>query len=95
MSDIPPYIKSPDQENYNEELNQTLFRAIGPNGFQVTTLTNAQLTLNPIIDANGNLTTVAALAPDGTLWWISDGGPADLVLKRSGVLRRVATNAYP
>jgi hypothetical protein len=95
MSDIPPYVKSPDQENYNEELNQTLYQAIGPNGFQVSTLTNAQLTVNPVVDPNGNMTTVAALAPNGSVWWISDGAPADLVVKRSGVLRRIQTAAYP
>lgn len=95
MADIPPYVKSPDQENYNEELNQTLFQNIGPNGYVIPTLTNAQLTVNPIPNGLGGLTTVAAAALDGTMWYISDGAPADLVVKRSGVLRRIVTAAYP
>lgn len=95
MADIPPYVKSPDQENYNEELNQTLNQAIGNNGFQITTLTDAQLTVNPVIDANGNITTVAALAPNGTFWFISDHVPPVYVGKISGALVKFTTAAYP
>lgn len=95
MVDIPPYVKSPDQENYNEELNQTLYEGIGPNGFRVSRLTNAQLTTDPIVDPNGNLTTVAALAPDGTQWYITDHVPPVYVGKISGALVQFTTAAYP
>lgn len=95
MVDIPPYVKSPDQENYNEELNQTLYQGIGPNGFQIPQLTNAQLTTDPIIDQNGNLTTVSALAQDGTCWYITDNAPPVYVGKISGALVKFTTAAYP
>jgi len=92
---IPPYIKSPDQENYNEELNQTLFENVGPNGFVIPTLTNAQLTVDPFIAPDGTVTTVSAYMPDGTQWYISDHVPPVMVMKINGALRQVTTAAYP
>ena len=95
MADIPPYLRATNQENYNEELNQTLINAIGNNGYQITTLTNAQLTVNPVIDQNGNITTVANLSPDGTIWYITDHVPPVYVGKISGALVQFTTAAYP
>ena len=92
---IPTYVKDKDQENYNEELNQTLLQGVSDNGYTVPQVTNAQLTVAPFILPDGTVTTLALGMPDGTEWYVTDGAPADLVIKRSGVLRRVVTAAYP
>lgn len=41
--DLPTYTESPDQENYNEELNQTLLYLLNPDGWVPPTLTNDQV----------------------------------------------------
>lgn len=92
---IPSYVKSPNQENYHEELNQTLFEGVGPNGYVIPTLTNVELTVTPIPDGFGGLTTVAVAALDGTTWYISDHVPPVFVGKINGVLRQFTTAAYP
>lgn len=92
---LPTYIKNLDQENYHEELNQTLLQGVSDNGFTIPQITNAQLTVNPFILPDGTITTLALGMPDGTVWYVTDGAPADFVVKRSGVLRRVTTAAYP
>jgi hypothetical protein len=92
---LPTYIKDFSQENYHEELNQTLQGGVSDNGFVIPSVTNAQLTINNWIAPDGTITTLALGMPDGTLWYVSDGAPADFVVKRSGVLRRVSTTAYP
>lgn len=92
---LPTYIKNANQENYHEELNQTLQGGVSDNGYTVPQVTNAQLTVDPWIAPDGTITTLALGMPNGTLWYVTDGAPADLVVKRSGVLRRVSTAAYP
>ena len=92
---LPTYIQNSNQENYNEELSQTLIQNLSDNGYVIPTLTNAQLTVNPFVLPTGVVTTVALGMPDGTIWYISDGAPADFVVKRSGALRRLVTAAYP
>lgn len=92
---LPTYVKSPDQENYNQELNQTLREGVSDNGYVIPTVTNAQLTVDPFVLPDGTITTLALGMPDGTIWYVSDGAPADFVVKRSGVLRRLTTAAYP
>ncbi len=92
---IPSYILDLSQENYHEELNQTLQQGVSDNGYVVPSVTNAQLTVDPFITPDGTVTTLALGMPDGTEWYVVDGAPADFVVKRSGVLRRVVTAAYP
>lgn len=93
--DLPTYVKTADQENYHEELNQTLQQGVSDKGYTIPQVTNAQLTVDPFVLPNGAVTTLALGMPDGTLWYVTNGAPADLVVKRSGVLRRVSTAAYP
>ncbi len=92
---LPTYVKDKSQENYHEELNQTLIQGVSDNGFTIPQLTNAQLTVDAFILPDGTVTTLAAGMPDGTMWYITDGAPADFVVKRSGALRRLTTAAYP
>ena len=92
---LPTYVKHPDQENYHQELNQTLLGGVSDNGYVIPSVTNAQLTVDPWIAPDGTVTTLALGMPDGTIWWVSNGAPADFVVKRSGVLRRLVTAAYP
>lgn len=92
---IPTYIKDKDQENYQEELSQTLLGGVSDNGYVIPSVTNAQLTVAPFVLPSGTVTTLALGMPDGTVWYVTDGAPADFVVKRSGVLRRVVTAAYP
>ena len=55
--DLPTYVQSESQENYNEELNQTLRDNLSDNGWQVPTLSTAN---------------ILAIAPSmliGTIWF--------------------------
>jgi hypothetical protein len=92
---LPTYVKDKDQENYHEELNQTLLQGVSNNGYTIPQVTNAELTVNPFILPDGTVTTLALGMPDGTVWYVTDGAPADYVVKRGGVLRRLLTAAYP
>ena len=92
---LPTYVKDKSQENYHEELNQTLLGGVSDNGYVIPSVTNNQLTVAPWVDPEGVITTLALGMPDGTVWYVSDGAPADFVVKRSGVLRRLVTAAYP
>jgi hypothetical protein len=92
---LPTYVKSESQENYHEELNQTLRDGVSDNGFTIPSLTNAQLTAATFILPDGTVTTVALGMPDGTIWYISDHVPPVFVGKIAGALRQFTTAAYP
>ena len=101
---FPPYQKNEDpelatQENYHEEINQTLRQMIGDSGWQIVRITNADLTITPILDPNlGTFTTVKDLAPDGTVWFVVDAVPPVMVQKISSsptVLVKFTTTIYP
>ncbi len=102
--DLPNYLQNPDnqnmaQENYHEEFNQTLRQNLGANGFVITSITDAQLRTEPILDPNtGLFTTVMDLMPVGTIWFVTDAPTPTWVGKRSSgptVLRQFTTTAYP
>lgn len=102
--DIPDYLRNIEtkhisQENYHQDLNQALKENIGTNGFVITSITNADLTVTPILNPNsGQSTTVADLMPPGTIWFVTDGAPASWVGKISEsptVLVRFDTSPYP
>lgn len=83
--EIPTYVKNSNEENYNEELNQTLLYLIGQDGWKSPHITAA------------NLTIIAAdpLTPDGTFWYVTDAVPPGPVMKVAGVVVRLATAPYP
>lgn len=80
---IPTYIKNSNQENYNEELNQSLRGGLSNNGWTAPQILNADLLL------------VAPLMPDGTIWFCTDHVPPVYVGKISGALVKFTTAAYP
>ncbi len=107
--DIPTYITNPrkpeeseaptGEENYQEELNQTLRQNLGPNGWSITNITDADLTTTPVLDPNlGTFTTIKDLMPVGTVWFVTDATPPTWVGKQSAgptVLVKFTTTAYP
>ena len=96
--DIPVFTKGDDttQENYQRELNQILLNGAGPNGLTIPSVTNAQLTTNVVVAEDGSLTSLGALMPDGTIWYISDAVPDPVFVgKINGALRQFTTTAYP
>lgn len=96
--DLPPFTKGDEttQENYQRELNQTLIDNVGNNGFVITSVTDAQLTTNIIIGPDGSLTSLGALMPDGTIFYVEDAVPSPVFVgKINGALRQFVTNAYP
>ena len=95
--DLPPYIFTENQQNYQEELNQTLRDNLSNNGYPLPSIKNVDLTVTPVLNpATGTMTTLAALMPDGTLWYVVDAVPAPTpVIKISGVLKQFTTTAYP
>ncbi|MCW1908626.1 MAG: hypothetical protein KIH63_004765 [Candidatus Saccharibacteria bacterium] len=102
--DLPAYITNPDseaiaQENYHQEFNQTIRQNLGPNGFSVTTITNTDLTVTPVLNPNdSSFTTVADLMPVGTIWFVTDATPPNWVGKQASgptVLVQFTTAAYP
>ena len=95
--DIPTYIQGDQttQENYQEELSQTLQQGVGNNGFVIPSVTNAQLTTNVVVAPDGSLTSLLNLMPDGTLWYCTDAAPPCYVGKISGSLVKFTTTSYP
>lgn len=102
--EIPNYVKnnesaSPEQENYNQQLNITLQENLGQLGFAVSKITNADLTATPILNPNtGALTTVADLALVGSVWFVLDAMPPNWVGKQAEnptVLVQFTTAPYP
>lgn len=93
--DLPTYIKSENQENYNEELSQTLIQNLSNNGWIPPHLTNAELTTTPFIAPDGSVTTLANYMPNGTLWFITDHVPPVYAGKIAGALVKFTTAAYP
>lgn len=102
--DIPDYLQNPDptivlQENYHSEVNQTLQQTLGPSGWEVTNITDAELRTDPILDPNlGTFTTVQDLKPIGTIWFVTDATPPVMVQKVSEnptELVKFTTTSYP
>lgn len=44
---------------------------------------------------SAEIATLAVDAPDGTIWYATDGTPPNLVIKINGALRQVTTTAFP
>lgn len=80
---IPTYIKNPNQENYNEELNESLRGGLSDNGWTVPQITAANLAL------------VSPLMPDGTIWYVTDHIPPIWVGLQAGVVVQFTVAAYP
>lgn len=93
--DLPTFIKDLDQDNYMEELNQTLIQNLSDNGWIVPQITNTALTIDTALQPDGTLSTLAAFMPDGTLWYVTDAVPPTYVGKISGSLVKFTTTAYP
>jgi hypothetical protein len=92
---LPTYVKDKSQENYHEELNQTLRQGLGVDGFTISQVTNAQLTVNPYVLPDGTVTTLALAAPDGSMFYVTDHAPPVFAGKINGALVQFATNPYP
>ncbi len=105
MSTPPTYMDLPtflnvnnddSQRAYQQELNQSLRQGLSNNGWTVPQVTNAQLTTDIVTNpTTGASTTLAALMPDGTLWFCLDAIPPCYVGKISGSLVKFTTTAYP
>ena len=80
---IPTYIRNSNQENYNEDLNQSLQSWLSVNGFPVPQITAA------------NLTVIAPSMPNGSVWYVVDHVPPIWVGKQAGVLVQFTLAAYP
>lgn len=104
--DLPLYLSNPQgdelakaQDNYHQQVNITLRNTLGPNGWAVTTITDADLRVTPILDPNlGTFTTVKDLALVGTVWFVTDAAPPVMVQKLSAnptVLGKFTTTSYP
>lgn len=97
--DLPTFldINNEDaQRAYQQELNQSLRAGVSNNGFTIPQVTNAQLTTNVVINPDtGASTTLAAMMPNGSLWFVTDTIPPCYVGKLSGSLVKFTTTAYP
>lgn len=81
--DLPTYLQGDNQENYNQELNQTLRDNLSNNGWIVPQITMA------------NLAIIQIQMPDGCLWYVTDSAPPVFVGKVNGSLVKFTTAAYP
>lgn len=81
--DLPTYIQNDNQENYNQELNQTLRDNLSNNGWVVPQITMA------------NLAIIESQMPDGTLWYVIDDTPPTFVGRVNGSLVKFTTTSYP
>lgn len=96
--DLPPYVNmAPEDEIiYQQDLNQTLRDGLSNNGWTVPQLSDAELRVNQVQNpANGQLTTLAQLMPNGTLWFVTDAVPPCYVGKINGNLVKFTTTIYP
>lgn len=98
---LPTYLRSNDeekleQENYNEELNETLRFNLSDNGYVLPSITNDNLTVTLVQNPNTLAsTTIANLMPNGTIWYVTDATPPVVVVKLNGALAKITTTAYP
>lgn len=102
--DIPKYVsnfesQSPEQENYNQQLNLTLLDNLGNFGFVFTPITDADLRTTAILNPNtGEFSTVMDLAQAGAVWFVTDTVPPKWVGKQSDnptVLVQIQVLPYP
>lgn len=80
---LPTYIQDPDQNNFFEELIQTLTDNLSDNGWVVPSISSA------------NLAIISPTMPDGTIWFCVDHIPPVYVGKISGALVQFTTAAFP
>ncbi len=95
---VPPYIVGQGefaQENYQEELSQTLFDNFSDNGLVVPSILDADLRTNAVEWPDGTTATPAVHMPNGTMWFVTDHIPPVYVGKISGALVQFTTAAYP
>lgn len=59
MANIPQFTKVNDMDLYDDELSQALTNAIGPEGFEISTL------------STGDIDSILADTPNGTMWYDS------------------------
>lgn len=97
--DLPTYLDISDEASqitYQQDLNQSLRTSLSDNGWTVPQLTNSELTIDIVNDpSTGAATTLSALMPDGTIWFVTDATPPCYVGKISGSLVKFTTTAYP
>ena len=85
-----------DEMIYQQDFNQTLRDGLSDNGWTVPQLTTAQLTTQLVLNpADGNLTTLKDLMPNGTLWYVTDAVPPCYVGKINGSLVKFTTTVFP
>lgn len=72
-----------DQQAYDSLLNDTLQDGLSDDGWTLPQVTHTQVT------------NLASLMPDGTMWYVTDASPPQMVVKIDGSLRKVTTTAYP
>lgn len=94
---IPQYIygSAEEMQRYFALLINECNNNLSDNGWVVPSITNNQLTIQPVRDQNGNPTTLSAFMPDGTLWYVTDASPPCYVGKISGSLVKFTTTPYP
>lgn len=79
MANIPQFTKLNDMDLYDDELSQALTNAIGPNGFEVSTL------------STDDIDTILSDSPNGTIWY--DSTRNKFLGKENGILVSFNTTA--
>lgn len=102
---LPPYVNMTEYDEivYQQDMNQTLRDGLSNNGWTVPQVSDDELRVDLVQNpANGELTTLAQLMPDGTIWCVVDKTnplvpPIGLVYvgKLNGSLVQFTTTAYP
>lgn len=90
--DFPTYVKEVSEENYHEELNQTLIQGLSNNGWTVAAITSVELATEVTLP-NGKVGTLADYMPNGTLWYLTDLDK--LIISKSVGLQEIPTIPYP
>lgn len=88
-----------EQQDYQEQLNQTLLQNLGYLGFNITPITTDDLTVASILDPNsGDFTTVMDLALVGATWFVLDATPPVTVQKVAAnptILKQFTATNWP
>lgn len=71
-------------EDYEQDLNQTLRNGLSDDGWTVPEITDAELN------------SIYTEMPNGTIWYVTDAAPDPVYVgKINGALRKFTTTAYP
>jgi len=89
---LPTYSETDLQENYQQELSQTLIDGLSDNGWTVPQVPDKDALITDKAMPDGTIASLATYMPNGTLWYVVADN--ELVVKKAGILHKITTGVY-